>query len=568
MYRTPVMILAGVALGIALWDAWCVYGRRWTLYYLLTGTAFAVLRANAVGWVIGVRHQSAPALPYAVNQPLVTLFGASLLEIAGWLLVAHLGWRLAGGILPRAGLFHRVLTAGLFIGAASYAVETTAIALDWWKWYVPLGDSLFGKVPAVGVIDWAFVALDFLLPFTAFALVRGKPWLKALSLLAFPLHMASHLRLEFLSAGFPLSLNDLAHILLPGVLAWAGFLQRPAEGGDAPPPGRAVFASLGVVAATLLVLNLAVPGPRARLLSLVPLALFALLAAPWPRRLPVAAALACASAAVSIMGLPALIPVGWAALLRGVERLPKGAARLALGALPLAALLAVGWVLGGRLHAKYEAILAFNDQIRSGRLEEARGTMERILEKDPLFSKANHTMAVYYLERRDPARAEEHLLRSLEGMQYYLDSVLALLQLYMDTGREGEALTLWEKAHPFHEDHPEMNYFGFLLHNARGDGEGAAPYLQRALELSSLTHYPRLYLSVLTNLDRGPEAEREAWRCLREGINPAECGSFLFDWYTAQGRTEKLQELEAFFTSPARPPAPGSGQPPPAPPAP
>ena len=167
---------------------------------------------------IGVRlvteHGLGASFPYAFHERGPAIAGVGAQELAGWALVAYLAWWLGSRLSPR--LFARIVVACVFLAAASFAVETAAAAAGWWYWNIPAGSALLGPVPPIALVDWAFVGIDFLLPFLAWTSPRGLglPWRLA-TLLAFPLHFLAHV--------FPSTLTLVHGGLVLAVLASALF---------------------------------------------------------------------------------------------------------------------------------------------------------------------------------------------------------------------------------------------------------------------------------------------------------------------------------------------------------
>ena len=148
-------------------------------------------------------------------------------------------------------VFPALAWACLFLGAIGWAVETAAVAASWWHWTVPATHAALLGVPAIGLIDWSFAGTDFLLPFlvlTAPGPRRSR--LRGLSLLAFPVHFASHLLTRPIAPWFPVPVFHLVHWgLLAAVLLLA--FTRHDEDAPARETGRLVrwlpAAALGIV---------------------------------------------------------------------------------------------------------------------------------------------------------------------------------------------------------------------------------------------------------------------------------------------------------------------------------
>jgi tetratricopeptide (TPR) repeat protein len=263
----------------------------------------------------GIAQLPGASFPYALRAPLLTVLGVPLQEIAGWAIVAYLGWWL--GCRASRYLFPQVALACLFLGAASWSVECAAVAAGWWRWTLPVDTALFLNVPSIALVDWAFVGLDFLLPFlalTAPALRQDRR--RFLSLLAFPLHFLAH---GFADRTFgPIPLHHLAHWLEIGVLCW---LALRSETSDTPfadswrwLPGIA----LAVVLLDAGLVDLLLGRRPELLVSILPALAIAAQAF-----LPAAGFAAGACALILGAWLPSLLPATLPAALAGVLRLGR-----------------------------------------------------------------------------------------------------------------------------------------------------------------------------------------------------------------------------------------------------
>ena len=86
---------------------------------------------------------------------------------------------------------------------------------------MPLTAAPFLDVPLIGLVDWAFVAIDFLLPFLVLTApaTRGSRW-RYVALGAFPLHFVSHLATERIAWWLPVPAFHLVHWTLAGLVLW------------------------------------------------------------------------------------------------------------------------------------------------------------------------------------------------------------------------------------------------------------------------------------------------------------------------------------------------------------
>ncbi len=245
---------------------------RATVFWLCV-IFYGLLRGAAVRWV-SVSYLGG-GFPYVIREPVMPLAGVSLQEVAGWAIVLYLGWWL--GALLTSRLMGQVAWACLFLASASWAVESTAIAVGWWRWTVPVpADSLTG-VPFIGIVDWFFSGTDFLLPFLSLTApaMRKRP-ARYLTLLAFPGHFGAHLLVQRPAPWFPIPVYHLAHWTLLGGILWLA-ARAQVEDQAFMSEGRATRAwlplvALGIMVAVLVCSDLMVVGRGGLLASLLPLA--------------------------------------------------------------------------------------------------------------------------------------------------------------------------------------------------------------------------------------------------------------------------------------------------------
>jgi hypothetical protein len=193
-------------------SAWALPARRAAAFWVAV-LGYGIVRGIGVRLVTA--HGLDASFPYAFHEQGPAFAGVGVQELAGWALVAYLAWWLGSRVSPRR-FFPRIVVACAFLAAASFAVETAAAAAGWWFWNIPAGSEILGPVPSIAIVDWAFVGIDFLLPFVAWTSPesRGRPWRFA-TLLLFPLHFLSHV--------FPSTLASAHGGLVLAVLAAALF---------------------------------------------------------------------------------------------------------------------------------------------------------------------------------------------------------------------------------------------------------------------------------------------------------------------------------------------------------
>ena len=197
MSKLLFLLPLGVFLVLLAWH--CARRNGWGFWWLFFVCAFffGVVRGNAVGLISDVIFGQPK--PYGFDAPLLKFGYTSLAEPFGWIFAMYGSWFLAEAMLKKAKgwsgqVFPVAFLATLMMGAFSYAVEVAATLMGWWHWRLfAVADKFFYAVPAIGILDWASVAVDFLLPFLLFLCpaVRRSRWRYALPVI-FIAHMATH----------------------------------------------------------------------------------------------------------------------------------------------------------------------------------------------------------------------------------------------------------------------------------------------------------------------------------------------------------------------------------------
>ncbi|HEX9636344.1 MAG TPA: tetratricopeptide repeat protein [Acidobacteriota bacterium] len=409
---TRVLILtlpSAVILALLVAHSLRALPRPRALAFWIAVIAYGLARGLALELVIGRGLES--SFPYVIHEPLLPVFGVPLQELAGWAIVCYLGWwlgwRLAklGNPAPGPPLFVQVAWACLFLGAVSWAVESAAVAAGWWHWSLTVSSPLWINVPFIGLVDWFFVGIDFLLPFAALTApaLKRQP-LRWLALLAFPLHFSGHLFVERVSGAFPIPVFHLIHWLLLGAAFWLAMRSRVVDdafSAAAPRLDRLAISGLAIVLLDIVVVEFFVVRQPELWPSLVPCIAVALQAL----RPAIAYGVAAAGALLGLW-LPALflaaVPAAAAWLL--------GAARRRRSWMPAAAMVLLGamayWVHAAS--ARREARLV-------------AGLDRAIAARDA----GDLAAAVELLERAAREHAGSHVPRVLLGEIYYRTDRLA-----------------------------------------------------------------------------------------------------------------------------------------------
>jgi tetratricopeptide (TPR) repeat protein len=450
-----------------------VRGGRTAFFFFVSAFLFGIVRGNSVAALAAGENRG----PYIFSEAAVSIGRAELPACVGWVFALYLSWCLAEAVTSRIGsLAGRVFPTSSFsliaMGCFSYAVETAASGVGWWRWNIVRRPTPFlvGGTHLFGIVEWMSVGLDFLLPFLLFRTARGWRYAPAwLSLGLYPLHWATHWRPQTWP-GFPHAYELYHAAIALAVLAFPLLRSprlAPAPDRAAPPWIRALPAAaiLGMFA-VLGWAEVAILRQGDLLLSMLPLAALLSLsqgpggsgavisiacgaltgAASWATGSPLATALA--------RSLPPLVPL--AAVLAWSDRMglatrPARRRWVAAGLVVLALAGALGMIHGKRERERYSHLM---DRARAlTDLGDAAGA-EAVL-KQAIALKPEVTLAPKYLA-----------------------------SLYGGQGRHREALEILRRCLDLDPTDGEAQQIAGSLLRARSRCGEAAPFFERALRLN------------------------------------------------------------------------------------
>jgi hypothetical protein len=457
-------------------------GGKETLYFFVFALLFGIARGNVIYWITTVHYQG--KFPYIFQKRLLGVYHDSLTADFGWIICLYIGSYMAFRIadrLPhiRGKLFPAVSLACLFNFCLSYAVEATAMTMGWWQWNLSTRSSILSDVPMVGIVAWFSVGFDFLIPYYLIRHYRrpGQLW-PFLTILIFPLHMATHLFHDRLSAIVPITPYNIYHwgmVLATMILPFASSLRMripwlPPEAlhpdrsprGSRVTPGRFVvnlpLLGLGVVASVLLISDLAITGESRLLISKTPLAVYTLLAI---HHIPAALVLIAAGLSVAFGGIlmvpPLLIPLFYAALWS--KSMWSGMRRLGLLFL-LVPLLLTGWYYTwsrtrDALDRRYIALC--DEGMTLAEKADIDGSISRFSAAaalKPYSLRAYQNLSILHSRKRQYGEAERILRKILELRPVSEEAHANLGNLYLLKGDLDEAEVWFKKAldiNPSHE---------------------------------------------------------------------------------------------------------------------
>lgn len=207
-------------------------GRTSALIFLGATCVYGLVRA------LGIRALSEAQLggmPYRLSQPLFSLWGVPVQELLGWTIAVGFSAYFADRMLRWLGQptdpFRTTLLAGLGMALVCLTVESAAVVGGWWSWSLAHERDGILAFPVIALVDWGFVAIDFLLPFELWR--RGAPLgVRLASLTLFPIHLAGHAWTARIPGPLPFSGFDLVHFGLIAFVVAAAAMSK----GESPWP--------------------------------------------------------------------------------------------------------------------------------------------------------------------------------------------------------------------------------------------------------------------------------------------------------------------------------------------
>lgn len=387
-------------------------GGRATLAFVAASALYGLVRSMSIR-ALAEAHLG--GMPYRLESPLATVAGVPLQELVGWTAAVGLSGYFADRLLRRLGQptdpYRTALLGGLAMAAICLAVETAAVTGGWWSWSLAHSRSGPIRFPLIALVDWGFVAIDFLLPFELWRR-RASLAQRLAGLLLFPIHLAGHAFAAPLPGRLPLSGFDLVHV---GLVAAVASTAAAADGASPWPALRAEQRRFRPLAAVAVLLGtagvqLVLAREPGLLWTTLPLATLALLAValrrePLVRRVPLAR-----SRAVALFG--GLLLAGLALRLPAAFRAREFESLLRRGA----------------------------EQVLAGRSEEARGLLEQALAVRPEQSEALWLLGWAEMQQGRRVEARRHLEKALARRPDSKEAARLLAQLDREEGKSGTAL--------------------------------------------------------------------------------------------------------------------------------
>lgn len=457
-----VAALSTTALVLLLGHRRANLGDSATAIFVGAAAAYAWLRSGAIGLLSAAAHTDTP---YRIVTPLVVVGGVPLQELVGWVSALALAGYLADRLLRRLGrpadAWSTALVAGFAMAAICLAVESAAVTAGWWSWSLghPANASL--RFPAIALVDWGFVAFDFLLPFELWR--RRAPLGERIAgLLFFPLHFAGHAMMAPVSETLPLSGFDLVHVGLVAAVAAIAFAPGR-RGDDSPWPAtaaerwRARLLAGGAIIVLTTGMQLAVLQEWRQLWTGLPLA------------------------AAIIAAVTAKVPNA----VRREERrryLPATWIFLALAAMGL--FLRLPEALRARDFERFVgrgvAALASRD------LGAARVELSAALERRPGHPDVEWLLGWTELQIGERVAARGHLEAAVAGRPASVEAARYLALLDLLEGRRGDAAALLDRRRSRHRESADLAYLAWVANGGEALREAAPAPVVGTAETSEL----------------------------------------------------------------------------------
>lgn len=374
-------------------------GTRAAVAFLVASCGYGLIRSFSIRALSDAQLGGAP---YRLNSPLLTVAGVPLQELLGWTVAVGLASYLADRLLRRLGQptdpYRTTLVAGLCMAAVCLAVETAAVVGGWWTWSLAHSREDL-RFPAIALLDWGFVAIDFLLPFELWRR-RSPLGLRLASLLIFPIHLAGHALTARLPGPIPLSGFDVVHAgLIAAVIAAAS----ASKGQSAWPAIAAEEQRVKPLLAAVILLataavQLMLAGDRAALWTGLPLLALAVVVAssrhePAPRSATLTRSRAAwLFAIVLALGLAARLPSAQSS--REFETLLRRAAEQLVAKDADGALRSLDGALAIRPNHSEALWLLGWAEMQKGNNQQARRHLEAALERRPDSKEAAQLLAI------------------------------------------------------------------------------------------------------------------------------------------------------------------------------
>lgn len=456
------------------------FGGRAAAAFLFAAAGYGLVRSLSIR-ALSEAHLG--GMPYRLGSPLASVAGVPLQELVGWTASVGLAAYFADRLLRRFGRptdpYRTALVAGLGLAVICLAVETAAVAGGWWSWSLAHSPDNPLRFPPIALLDWGFVAIDFLLPFELWRR-RAPLGARIAGLLCFPVHLAGHAFAAPLPGPIPLSGFDLAHVGLVAAVVAAASATK--EAGDWPSvraeplrlrPVLAVAILLGTAAIQLILAH-----DAARLWTALPLAALALYVAtirkevpakgkPWPR-----------ARAAALFG--ALLLLGLALRLPSAQNASAFETHLRQGAASAVA----------------------------GRLDAAETELQKALAIRPGHSEALWLLGWVEMQKGNRAPARTHLEAALAARPGAIDALRLLARLDLEEGKKEEAAALLAEAPRLHPDREDLAY---LAWKAKDTSFGTEPAPAALLAAASPGELGEIYALARALGDRKTE---EACRAL------------------------------------------------------
>ena len=446
-------------------------GSRSVLVFAASALGYGVVRSNMIEWI---SRSIGSDGPYRIATPMASFAGVPVQELIGWLIAVALASYLADRLLTFArrptDSWSVALVGGCVMAAICLVVETAAVSGSWWTWTLAHGKDDTLLFPTIALVDWAFVAIDFLLPFELWRRNTAL-WERIVGLLLFPIHFAGHLLTGPGPRLLPFSGFEITHIALIAFVAAMALRSQdlsslwPSSSAEAMKP--AFLAGAWIVIATASV-QIVLASEASRLWTAVPLSLMSIAALVVPPRIQVET-----RAPVST---PRAVWVFIAILGTGLFlRLPDALRARDFG-------------------ARVQRGLA---QLSAGQTDGARTELLAALKNRPNHPEVLWLLGWIEMKAGNPVIARDHLETAVRLRLASIDAVRTLALLDLMEGRRDDARALLARRRARFPETEDLTYLAWRadrpeLQSAQGleSGLQAAPVIANASPAAAARIFP------------------------------------------------------------------------------
>lgn len=481
---SPLLFLAAPSVLVFILLVWHLdqnLGHKKTGIYFGLLFLYGVIRAN---WLVHItKDDLGSAFPYLINLPVLKIGGASLQELIGWSVAVTLAWLIADRLLLRLritpGPYRVSALAAVILCAVCLAVETAAIESGWWQWtLLQYPKPFFGKVPLVGLLDWGFVAFDFLLAFLVFSVPSSwKARIPALAL--FALHFRFHSELGKLPEPLLVTPNDLAHAAIFAFVLAVAVDEKSSSALPVPEKERLRVLPLigGVIVALATALScIYAAGNTKTAFACIPLLVLviAAYAFPWPAK-------AVSPPVAPQKSKPAKNPARKVAAKTEEQDWRVFWIRLGIAVSVFCLVCALRIPFNRKSAAFVSHLQSANSMMNAGQMTAAEAEIRKAIEIRPEHSGGHMMLAQVLIVQKRIREARSELQQALKVKPTDLSAMILMSIVEIRLGNLAEAKSIAQNGQRIYPDHSEFQYL-LALSDSGGPSSTISPAVRKVLD--------------------------------------------------------------------------------------